>query len=219
MTVGCTKLSRREAKHQIDEALKVTPRGSKKIPMRGYLPGFKIDEDGVYSINNFRLGTDKTFANDVIWAPLDNALEKTGYITINVLKRPGTNRYGLGEGEQIVALTEKGRNAGFECYGDSRLQCNLPPLIEAQENAYEITGISQDEVRAKVNILIPWKLTPLAIELKPYASTHGTYEEYWEKALLYHAESGKSPTTILFQKFDDGWRIVDENGKSEKDVN
>ena len=58
--------------------------------------------------------------------------------------------------------------------------------------------------------------------MKPSLARSQDYPRYevlypWEHTLNSHAESGNSPATILFQKFDDGWRIVDENGKSEKD--
>ena len=68
----------------------------------------------------------------------------------------------------------------------------------------------------------------MALDLKPFAQAlvNGDYEsgyyKYpalygWEQFLNSHSESGNSPATILFKKFDDGWRIVDETGKSEKD--
>jgi hypothetical protein len=107
----------------------------------------------------------------------------------------------------------------------------MPPLIEVGQD-YKITGIVQDEVHAKVNILIPWKVTKFGLELRPYAidvqrrevklGIKSDYVIYptlysWEHLLNSHGDSGMSPATILFQKFDDGWRIVNVDGKSEKD--
>jgi hypothetical protein len=95
---------------------------------------------------------------------------------------------------------------------------------------YTVTGIVQDETHAKVNILIHLKLTTFALELHAASVQDGEsklrrksdYKDYprlypWESFSNSHAKSGGSPATILFQKYDDGWRIVDETGKSEKD--
>jgi hypothetical protein len=108
---------------------------------------------------------------------------------------------------------------------------SIPQLLESAKD-YKNTGIVQDETQAKVNVLTPWKLTEFGLELKPYAAVQANEEKFkessydpywglypWEHFLNSHAASGESPATILFQKFDDGWRIVDEAGKSEKDFN
>ena len=124
--------------------------------------------------------------------------------------------------------------SGFSCYPPPTFkQCNLPAIIE-QGKDYKITGIVQDESHARVNLLISWNLTKFGLELKPYAAAVAAREQNlgdksayiqftslygWEHLLNSHAESGYSPAAVLFQKFDDGWRIVDENGKSEKDFN
>jgi hypothetical protein len=125
-------------------------------------------------------------------------------------------------------------DSGFSCYPEPNpTQCSLPTLIDMGKD-YQITGIVQDDTHAKVNILISWKLTRIGLELKPYALAVETNEDKlgierdyytyaalyaWEHFLNAHSASGSSPATILFQKFDDGWRIVDEGGKSERDFN
>ena len=124
-------------------------------------------------------------------------------------------------------------SAGFNCFPPPKYAlCLLPRLVEIDKKGYTITGIVQDPTHAKVNILIPWKLTPIAKELKPYAKelsdkadrqgNNTPYDRYqtiypWEHLLNSHEMSGAFPAEILFQKFDDGWRIVDEQGQSEKD--
>ena len=128
----------------------------------------------------------------------------------------------------------KSSSIGFHCYPPPNFeQCNLPPLLDVDEKHFTITGVVQDGPRAKVNILIPWKLTQFAKELQPYAQKvkedseklgmEAPYNLYptlygWAHFLNSHGASGASSATILFQKFDDGWRIVNEQGKSERDV-
>lgn len=124
-------------------------------------------------------------------------------------------------------------SSGFNCYPAPDFhQCSTPLLIDPDQENFKITGITQDAVHASVNVLIPWKLTDFGRELKTYAIEFKKREDglgidsdlvqypelyAWMTSLANHPDAGASPATVLFQKFDDGWRIVDQSGKSEKD--
>ncbi len=258
MALGCSgKLSRREAKHQIDAMMKPHPVGPQKVMVPGAAPGFGLaDADNEGLPSSFQLDSHKEYGNLVSEQaqkpPSDedyllDALSKMGYVTVqeegpkDIVFAGTALHYSH---SRTVRLTQKVGNvaktgysedysSGFSCYPSPDFaQCNLPPLLETGKD-YTITGIVQDETHAKVNILIPWKLTKFGLELQPYAASVRANEDKlkesdyylysvlypWEHFLNSHASSGGSPATVLFQKFDDGWRIVDENGKSEKDWN
>lgn len=242
---GCSKLTRREATNQIDAMMKPHPTGAGKAvnPAGGYVPGFSLSANDRFQMLGVYISFGRTDQSNA----LETALVKMGYVTVKdggpglidngAIGRDGyLPQYRHADSTHIVSLTEKAGNptvstlgvtypVGFMCYdAPNPTQCDLPPFIERVDKGYQITGITQDEVHAKVNITIPWKLTPFAIELKPYAAALDTSKpDYtmaeWAKYLNAHASSGGSPATILFQKFDDGWRIVDEQGRSEKDLN
>lgn len=258
MSLGCTsKLSRTEAKHQIDVMLNPHPVGPKKRMSRGGVPGFELANDDTEGLPaSFQLDNHKEYGNLVSdqtpKSPDDedyllDTLNKMGYVTVqeegpkSIIYGGTTLNYAH---SRTVRLTQKVGTAvtkgdsqdyavGLSCFpAPTFAQCSLPPLIESGKD-YTITGIVQDETHAKVNILIPWKLTKFGLELKPYAASVQANEDNqkesgyylypalypWEHFLNSHAASGGSTATILFQKFDDGWRIVDENGNSEKDRN
>ena len=252
--IGCSsKLTRREAKHQIDAMLKPHAVGAKKQIAPGGVPGFDIVE--MHSDTTTLNLDDHKEYGDVIGVSLPNvpdsdgflldALSRVGYVTIEqngpkvVMMEGAPWHYAK---SRTVRLTPKIGTAkailggvqystGFTCYPDPPRFCALPPLAEADEEHYEITGITQDGIHARVSISIPWKLTQLGRELKSFAeqeeqaidhASPGAYGDYpdlysSEHFLYSHADAGSSPATILFQKFDDGWRIVDENGKSGED--
>lgn len=259
---GCSsKLSRRQAQHQIDAMLKPHPVGSKKVMSPGSVPGFGLPaaDENPTAGESFELAEHKEYgpltslANDATKTPeseefILEALSKLGYITVTE-EGPKTVIFGGARlsysHSRTVRLTSKVGTAkatgysedyatGFSCYPEpSPSQCSLPSLVEVGKD-YEITGIVQDETHAKVNVLISWKLTSFGLALQPFAKTiqadedkrtgisdYYTYAALypWEHFLNTHAATGSSPAAILFQKFDDGWRIVDENGKSEKDFN
>lgn len=250
-TVGCSsKLSRRKAAHQIDAMLKPDPtRPNKGIVPANAVPGLTLPEDDQLTSPSFSIGhigvTSSTSDHDLL-----NALDELGYISMRdtgpgdvsskgfpAIHYDSTRDVSVTAHAGSITKTEYSEDysTGFSCYPEPQpTQCNLPPLIDADEGHYEITGIVQDEVHAQVHILIPWKLTTFGLELKPFAAeiekdalNHEGFSDYyvypalysWERFLNSHGVSGKSPATIQFQKFDDGWRVVDENGKSEKDFN
>jgi hypothetical protein len=258
LSIGCSSdLSRRQAEHQIDAMLKPHPVGAKRSMSPGGVPGFELpsDYDSETLHSSFSLDVHEQYGELVSQKPRSpsdaaytlDALSKMGYITVqeegpkSVVSSGTVLNYAH---SRTVRLTQKvGTNptntgysqdypSGFSCYPIPALsQCSMPNLLE-MEKGYKITGIVQDAIHAKANILIPWKLTSFGLALKPYATaieaiedkrgSDSSYHLYpdlygWEHFLNSHAASGSSPATILFQKFDDGWRIVDENGKSEKD--
>jgi hypothetical protein len=260
LSVGCSsKLSRRQAERQIDAMMKPHPVGQqKKVMSPGGVPGFYIDETKDVMPSSFLLDTHKEYG-DLVSSSLhksrssdDNllyALNDLGYVNVQEEGPKTVFVYGTPLSyahSRSVRLTEKvgapkgtGYSqeyaSGFSCYPPPNFtQCSIPPLIEMGHD-YKITGIVQDDTHAKVNILIPWKLTALGLALQPYAKSievsenkldagKSDYYDYpalyaWEHLLNSHTGAGNGPATILFQKFDDGWRIVDENGKSEKDFN
>jgi len=231
MAAGCSnKLTRREAARKIDAMMKPHPAGSQQIMSPGgNVPGYELP-DSYRSTALLRLGR----IGADLEMPLESALLKLGYITLqdagpaDLLEGAVTMHWNK---TVIVSLTDKvgkvvGRTPntengatyqnGFECPTEPRPVCSLP-LVEIGRD-FQITGIIQDQIHAKVNILIPWKLTQLGLDLKPYAKSDENkplYDfELWEKFLNSHSASGSDPATILFQKYDDGWRIVDMNGSS-----
>jgi hypothetical protein len=231
MALGCSsKLTRRESKHMIDEQSKVRPFGPNNAMVHGHVPGFVLAEsDTYYTVDEVQLG--RYGVSTGSWGPgqtvLANALAKTGYVTA-IDGGPINETIGQftfnAKTSRTVALTQKGASAfGYVSVPAPTMQgqAHLPEL-SALDDGYEVTGIVQDGVRAKVNILIPWHLTRIALDIQPYARK-GDYSSgrddrwLWEKFLDNRPASGTSAATILFQKFDDGWRIVDEDGKSEKD--
>jgi hypothetical protein len=256
--IGCSsKLMRREAKHQIDAMLKPRAVGTEKQIVPGGVPGFDIGE--MHSdTTTFTLDDHKEYGNVIGLSHMPrvpdsegfllNALSRLGYVTIEqdgpkVVMAEGspwhyaqsrTVRLTPKVGTARITLGGVEYSTGFTCHPVPPNFCALPPLAEADEEQYEITGISQDDIHARVSLSIPWKLTQLGRELKPFAEQvekeavddapmdNNAYNDYpalydWEHFLNSHADAGSSPATVLFQKFDDGWRIVDENGKSEKD--
>jgi len=242
LTTGCSKLTRREATHQIDAMMKPHPVGARKIVTPGgYVPGFTLPQDDHEGMLGQYFPVGRTDGQP---EAIEDALVKLGYIAIQD-GGPGLvdqgafghdygPQYRHADSTRIISLTEKvGKptsvkgwySVGFHRYEEPNpTQCDLPASIETIGNDYQITGITQDDVHAKVNILIPWRLTPFGVGLKPFASALNASKPEnitadWAKFLNAHALSGSSPATILFQKFDDGWRIVDEQGRSEKDFN
>ncbi len=250
LPTGCSsKLSRRQAEKQINEMLKPHEVGPKKLKVAGGVPGFSLpsDESPGLMMGIFHFEQHKGFDNsssDMSERNLAYALASLGYVQakddgptteiFNGTKLSYPHSLTVVPGPKLgpVTSTDYSRHfaSGFQCYPAPRFdQCQPPPFIEVGKDDFKITGIVQDETHAKVNVLIPWKLTPLAVALKPFAAdvekhadTDSDYYRYaalfaWEHFLNAHAATGSSPAVILFQKFDDGWRIVDENGKSEKD--
>ena len=225
---GCSgKLTRGEVKHQIDSKLKKLPPDSSEFMTSLEVPGFRLHESD-HSSEYFTLGRQATHDG----LSLENALAKLGYITI---EDGGSGDIPVFSTKQhfdstrIVTLTAKVGEAvtktgdrkffqtGFECQTEPYPpQCDL--LLVAMGKDYEITGITQDALHAIVKIRIPWKLTPLALELKPLAERDAGVPlspyDTWQKFLNSRPAAGGSEATIFFQKFDDGWRIVGENGNS-----
>jgi hypothetical protein len=245
-SIGCSsKLTRREATHQINAAMKPHPVGVKKqTSSAGYVPGFVLASDDREPEFGLYISFGRTDRQpDALEAALVNMRylaikdEGPGLIDNGSIGSDGyLPKYRHANSTRLITMTEKAGKPttsahdvlyplGFECYeAPNPTQCNLPALIERVDGGYQITGITQDEAHAKVNILIPWKLTAFAMELKPYARALDTRKpDYmmaeWAKYLNAHAPTGSSPAAILFQKFDDGWRIVDEQGHSEQDAN
>jgi hypothetical protein len=229
LTVGCSqRLHRLEARHLIDAALKPRAAGPAQLLSTGYLPGFRVEDEGVYSVDNFHLGTIPALADSDPAAPLYHALAQSGYISITPEGTGGAD----GPFDENVAMGPKAGawhsdgasrvyDAGFRCYqtlgGDT--QCQVPPLLVPHPRRYSIDRILQDGDRARVVVLIPWELTPLALDLKAYVDLHQDhpYEPYWENAVRHHDAAGETPATLWFQRFPSGWQIVDEAGMTEKE--
>ncbi len=242
MLQGCSShLSRHEAGTKIDAMMRNQPVGEYKIyTISGNVPtyGLPSSEFNDESIDIGRIGIDPDLPE--FGVSLLNALAKVGYLTIkdagpgDAAHHSETKHY---DSTRLIDLTSKiGRivaktkdnetyDTGFVCFPvPNPHACVLPDFID-RELKYDITGITEDGIHAKVNLLMDWKLSRIALELKPYArpSEGETERRYhldsWEEFLNSHPVAGSTQATILFQRFDDGWRIVDENGKSEKDFN
>ena len=192
---GCSdgKLSRREAAHLIDAMQRPHPVGPKKV-MRSGVPGFTLASDDKIGTATFHLNEHKEYggtsnkANE--WKSTDSetnlveALTRMGYVTVQedgpkTVEFQGvplhylhsrTVRLAAKAGTAKETGYSKDYSSGISCYPEPDfLQCNTPELGEMGEG-YTITGIVQDETHAKVNLLIPWKLTAFGKELKPYAA-------------------------------------------------
>jgi hypothetical protein len=256
ITNGCSNnLSRRHATKAIEAKIQPHYIPMLKRTATERIPGFELPSEDQESGPIFHLQNHESYG-PLIFDKKDespdeedylvNALSQLGYVTVQ--ENGPTSKIVFGSKleyshSRSVALTSKvgalkdtgySRNysAGFSCYPSPDFkQCNSPDLIE-QSKSFIITGITQDQVRAEVHVLIDWKLTPFAQELKPYATEaiknenkfgdDSKVDRYpalysWIHFLNDHAATGSSPATILFQKFDDGWRIVDSNGNSTKD--
>jgi hypothetical protein len=227
-TVGCSQhLNRLEARHLIDAALKPRSAGPAHLITTGYLPGFRVEDDGVYSVDNFQLGTIPAIPAGDPTAPLYQALSQHGYITITPAGPAGLDGpsyYDVELGAKAGASHNEGAtrvyDAGFRCYQTiaGYTQCQMPPLLVPEPRRYKIERILQDGNRARVVVRIPWKLTPLALDLKDYVDMHQDrpYEPYWVNAVRHHDAAGDTPATLWFQHFPSGWQIVDENGMTEQ---
>lgn len=227
-TAGCSQhLNRLEARHLIDAALKPRSAGPAHLLTTGYLPGFRVEDDGVYSVDNFQLGTIPAVPDSDPTAPLYQALSQHGYLSItpaNPAGVDGPSYFDVEMGARAGAWhTEGGARvyeAGFRCFETvaGQTECQMPPLLVPNLRHYRIERISQDGDRARVTVRIPWKLTPLALDLKAYVDAHRchAYEPYWMDAVRNHNAAGDTPATLWFQRFPSGWEIVDENGMTEK---
>jgi hypothetical protein len=228
LATGCSsKLTRSEVTHKINAKLKQLSPRSGLFVTKLMIPGYGLP-DGDLADVYFTMGRQATDSG----LSLESALAKLGYVTIQDGGPGEIPIFSIKhhfDSTRIVTLTGRvgkvvkkdehyeSYESGFECHPDPYPpQCTLP-LVE-MGNDFEITGITQDEIHAKVDILIPWKLTPLALALKPLAkadeSKPNVLGDPWQRVLNSRSESGSSEATIFFQKFDDGWRITDVNGNS-----
>ena len=236
--VGCSgKLTRNGARRKIDNMMKAQPTDENRLLKSiGEAPDYGLPAKD-FSYNSFDLGRQGVDPDSP--DSLENALAQLGYIAIQDsgpgdLTRASVTRHF--DATRIVRLTPRMGNVvnktdhdetyqtGFTCYPEPTPKiCDLPDLLE-KDRDYQITGIAEEGTHAKVNIVIFWKLSPLALELKRFVEPHKDQagpllSESWDTFLSSHSSSGSTRATILFQKFDDGWRIVDEHGRSEKDLN
>jgi hypothetical protein len=197
---GQDKLTRPEAKFGIDSALAT-----------GDVPGYRVLP--IPLVGLFSLGPQQSSSI----SPLEAALANLGYLKIEDQVRRNKNAPSIG----TVSLTEKvGKiirevrgtvnevtyQNGFMCLTNPSIpsfetQCFLS-LVETGHD-YQITGISQEGIHARVEIVIPWKLTQLGLDLKAYARLNKDLPDFDSCAA-----SGTGSAVILFQKYDDGWRII-----------
>jgi hypothetical protein len=191
MFLGCSsKLSRREAAHQIDAMMKPHPVGPKKVMSPGGVPGFQLasedeeDSDSVFQIADHEVYGDLVTDNGTR-SPNDedylvNALGKMGYVTVAeegpkgklvggiTLHYAHSRSVHLTQKVGAVTMTGYSKNyeSGLSCYPPPEFsQCNAPPLVEIGKD-YTITGIVQNETQGRVNVLIPWKLTRFGMDLR-----------------------------------------------------
>jgi hypothetical protein len=230
---GCSnKLTRSQAEKMIQAKIPIgfaQPESLASASLDEPVPGYSLPEDDYASAGIFHLQKANGFDDQSDDEnSLDLALAQIGYVTYES-GGPVTSEY---EGTKIpyshsrtVQFTTKVGpmqdddshyySSGFHCYPPPLFtQCETPPLIETL-GSFKVTGITQDESRAKVDILIDWKLTDFGSQLKPFATNPSGEAPNWAQFLDAHNLTGSSPATILFQRYDDGWRIVDANGNSE----
>jgi hypothetical protein len=204
---GQDKLTRPEAKFGIDTALAA-----------GDVPGYRVLP--VPLVGLFSLGPQESSSI----SPLEAALVNLGYIKIDDHVRKNKNAPNIGTvslTEKVGAVIREARGAmnevtyqnGFKCLSDPSIpsfetQCFLS-LVEVGHD-YQITGITQEGIHARVEIVIPWKLTKLGLDLKAYARLNKDLPDFDGCAA-----SGTGSAVILFQKYDDGWRII---GGSKEEV-
>lgn len=241
LITGCSsKLTRKEVQQEVDKIKRIQLQEKvaqfhlqtappELVREEPNIPGFKIaDEDFPPRDLYFPIGEQTRSDLNHLVEPL----LRLGYLSVKESESGNSH-------SKIVSFSDKaGRHetysfgnsysSGFLCYPAPDFhQCDLPFLLDRETDwtRYKITGIVQDQTHAKVDILIPWKLSAFAIELRPYAAElkgrpdYDTYPNFygWAHYLNEHGTSGESAATILFQKFDDGWRIVDKDGNSLKE--
>jgi hypothetical protein len=187
---GCSsKLSRGHAQRDIDAMLKMGPTGPKgSFPEN--IPGFNLASNDTEPVSSYiHVGDHVGYfdSKPVGEDYLREALVKMGYLTVTEGGGPVSEKIILGgkidhphsrsvhftdkAGTSIIDKTKQ-YSSGFDCYPPPEYgQCNIPSLIDVDWQHYAITGIVQDEIHAKVNILIPVRLTPFALELKPFAKS------------------------------------------------
>ena len=139
---------------------------------------------------------------------------------------------------QFFTMTEKGKPFITGCKDvDSptfsnqlkQQRCDFPKMSDQITRTFEVTGVSQlDDAHTDVHVLstLKWHLTPFAQSLRSIArklddpGRSGWISGEWYCTLDYSPADGQRsfPSIIHFQRFDDGWRIVDKEGKSLKDV-
>ena len=136
------------------------------------------------------------------------ALAQAGYITIKPEKRHVWNVSLTQAGQQAIkdvpyAHTQKG-----DC--DS-WQVTIP--LSAFDDL-SVSGVLEDGVHAKADISVKWKVTPLGLALRKEAvqlklSDLGTQVLVGDDLarLPVNATEYRTYRTILFDKYDDGWKI------------
>jgi len=220
--------------------------GRKSLPISGFDSFFHSGASGISDFNN-RTPRDKASfgLEDYTYEALAQlgyiTVQPSGPLTVKYDQSPSSTHFDKSRVVNFTPRAEVGTDSTkmtsdnvFYCYAKNTngSQCNLPAFTVEHPAQFKITGIVQDDAtHAKVRVLIPWELTPFAKELKPIAarvdkqrlSVLGTdyYKDFitdsWPATLSRSADSGAYPATVLFQRYDDGWRIVDSNGQSVKD--
>lgn len=204
---GCSgHLSRSNAKNKIEDEIKLEQKNvhdprvsSNELLTIGRIDAHCFDQNtGISSIYDPVEGTDY------------KALAQAGFITVKSL---GTAH------SWEVSLTDTGKGATVgDPYAHKQQevcdywQVNLPL---AKWDAFTITGIQEDGVHARADIVVIWKLTPLGLALKKEATKLNlsrndagillggyTLADIPDTATYYFQSK-----SVLFDKYDDGWRI------------
>jgi len=138
------------------------------------------------------------------------ALAQAGYITIKPEKRHVWNVSLTQAGQQAIKDAPYAHTQKADC--DS-WQVSLP-LSTFQDLI--VSGVLEDGVHAKADISVKWKVTPLGLALRKEAvqlklSDLGTQVLVGDDLarLPVNATEYRTYRTILFDKYDDGWKIHD----------
>ena len=136
------------------------------------------------------------------------ALAQAGYITIKPEKRHVWNVSLTQAGQQAIKDAPYAHTQKADC--DS-WQVSLP-LSTFQDLI--VSGVLEDGPHAKANISVKWKVTPLGLALRKAAvqlklSDLGTQVLVGDDLarLPVNATEYHTYRTILFDKYDDGWKI------------
>jgi len=181
-------LGRREAQRAINRAVKIVPQAKTLLIRTGLVSGYCYD---IYTVNY-----NPTSSLDY------KALVKLGMVTAKAVDNGWQVEF-TEAGKRAVQMGPYAHTQKTNC--DS-WQSSLPVAIF---DGIEVTGIQQEEIRAKADFALKWKLTPLGLAIK-------TLPEGDDEDMGLGNEFAQMPKgggeflqndVATFDKYDDGWRL------------
>jgi hypothetical protein len=130
------------------------------------------------------------------------ALKSTGYLTFTPINI-GVWKVELTDlGEQAKAGDKYGATKKGDC---DMWQVTIPVAVF---DHFEVTGIVEEGSVAKVEVTATYKVTPVVVALKKYASENNAdMSDVFGDELKYRSDKYHKISTVVFEKYDDGWRM------------